>query len=197
MGAFPTQRSLGSYLQIRGAGRRITREFTGTRARRAKSLQIYKDFSRGALIPVNSRASGARRLGSANKIRGTSGKPRDGRSRILRGGAAEAKGRRRVAAASERCKQGPESMKGRKCYAADGLQNWGKTHHMNIIREETSAGIARKGLAPSSFGFLGVWGRPPGPRLCQNVAQKRSFRTPKYRPNPTNGGTIRGKKHVR
>ena len=34
---------------------------------------------------------------------------------------------------------------------------------------------------------------PQGPRVGQNVAPETSFRTPKYRLNPCNGGPIRGK----
>ena len=34
---------------------------------------------------------------------------------------------------------------------------------------------------------------PWGPEWVQNVAQKTSFRTPKYRPNPASGGPIGGK----
>ena len=43
------------------------------------------------------------------------------------------------------------------------------------------------------FGILvGCWA-PPGPGLCQTVAQKTSFRTPKYRPNQATGGPMGGK----
>ena len=51
------------------------------------------------------------------------------------------------------------------------------------------------GISPTSvwifFCFLGA---PWGPEWAQNVGQKTSFRTPKYRPNPANGGPIGGKK---
>ena len=42
--------------------------------------------------------------------------------------------------------------------------------------------------------FRAVFGPPGGPESAQNVAQEHSFRTPKYRPNPANGGPIGGKK---
>ena len=41
-----------------------------------------------------------------------------------------------------------------------------------------------------SVRFWPLW----GPRFGQNVAPRTSFRTPKYRPNPANGGPIGGKK---
>ena len=41
--------------------------------------------------------------------------------------------------------------------------------------------------------FRAVLGSPMGRRVGQNVAIETSFRAPKYRPNPCNGGPIRGK----
>ena len=58
----------------------------------------------------------------------------------------------------------------------------------------------RKGCNDSKVFFWGGGAVAPpslGPRLCQHVAQKTSFRAPKYHPNPASGGPIPCKNQLR
>ena len=55
-------------------------------------------------------------------------------------------------------------------------------------------GVKAQGNSQEVFGiFRAVFGPPGGREWAQNVAPGTSFRTPKYRPNPANGGPIGGK----
>ena len=65
------------------------------------------------------------------------------------------------------------------------------------VGEMQMGGLAHGGLKSSKLLFFGgdCWA-PLGPKLCQNVAHK-TFRMPKCRQNPANGGPIRGKAHCR
>ena len=55
-------------------------------------------------------------------------------------------------------------------------------------------GVKAQGISHEVFVFFrAVFGPPGGREWAQNVAPGTSFRTPKYRPNPANGGPIGGK----
>ena len=86
-----------------------------------------------------------------------------------------------------------------------GFESWSPGPHFGPIpgprgaqkRPEKSQKLLGNfhGFQTSEFCVFRVRFGPPGrARLGQNVAPRTSFRTPKYRPNPANGGPTGGEK---
>ena len=69
---------------------------------------------------------------------------------------------------------------------------FGKAH--GFANGGNAKGVKAQGISHEVFViFRAVFGPPGGREWAQNVAPGTSFRTPKYRPNPANGGPIGGK----